>query len=91
MQITNVNVNKIEKENSRLKGLATVILDDQIAIHNIRIIEGERGLFLAMPSRKIDEDKYTDIVHPITKDSRKMLENTILEKYKSCKNERSED
>lgn len=87
MKITNVNVNTVEKENSKLKGLATVILDDQIAIHNIKIVKGERGLFLAMPSRKIDDDKYADIVHPITKESRKMLEDVIFEKYRNKEDE----
>lgn len=85
MKITNVNVNKIEKENSRLKGIVTIILDDEIAIHNIRIIEGNNGLFIAMPSRKIDEDKYFDIVHPIKKETRNMIEETIIEKYEGGK------
>lgn len=82
MQITNVSINKIEKEDSKLRGMATIILDDQIAIHNIRIIEGNRGLFIAMPSRKIDDDKYEDIVHPITNDFRNKTQDIILKKYK---------
>lgn len=83
MEITNISVNKIEKENSRLRGMATIILDDQLAIHNIRIIEGDRGLFIAMPSRKTDEDKYEDIVHPITNDFRNKVQDIILEKYRN--------
>ena len=82
MQITNVSINKIEKEDSKLRGMATIILDDQIAIHNIRIIEGNRGLFIAMPSRKIDDDKYEDIVHPITNDFRNKTQDIILKQYK---------
>jgi len=82
MQITNVSINKIEKEDSKLRGIATIILDDQIAIHNIRIIEGNRGLFIAMPSRKIDDGKYEDIVHPITNDFRNKMQDIILKKYK---------
>lgn len=85
MKITNVNVSKIEKENTRLRGIATIILDDEIAIHNIRIIEGNNGLFIAMPSRKIEENKYADIVHPIKKEVRNMIEEKILEKYEGGK------
>lgn len=81
MEITNISIKKIDRENSRLRGMATVILDDQIAIHNIRIIEGNRGLFMAMPSQKIDDGKYEDIVHPITNDFRNKLQDMILEKF----------
>lgn len=82
MKITNVSVNKIEKEDSRCKGIATVILDDEIAIHGIRIIDGNNGLFIAMPSKKSNDDKYYDIVHPIKKEIREMLEKVILDEYK---------
>lgn len=85
MKITNVNVSKIEKENTRLRGIATIILDDEIAIHNIRLIEGNNGLFIAMPSRKLEENKYADIVHPIKKEVRNMIEEKILENYEGEK------
>ncbi len=52
MKITSVSIRKINKENSRMKGIATVLLDDEFAVHDIRIIEGDKGLFIAMPSRK---------------------------------------
>ncbi len=85
MKITNVKVNKVKKEDSRLRGLATITLDDEIVIHNIRIIEGEKGLFIAMPSRKVEENKYADIVHPIKKEIRNIIEEKILEKYEGGK------
>lgn len=85
MKITNVNVSKIEKENTRLRGIATIVLDDEIAIHNIRLIEGNNGLFIAMPSRKLEENKYADIVHPIKKEVRNMIEEKIFEKYEGEK------
>lgn len=85
MKITNVNVSKIEKENTRLRGIATIILDDEIAIHNIRLIEGNNGLFISMPSRKLEENKYADIVHPIKKEVRNMIEEKIFEKYEGEK------
>jgi len=81
MQITSVTVRKIEKEGSRMKGIASVLLDDSFAIHDIRIIEGDNGLFIAMPSRKTATGGYRDIAHPINPDVRKMFEESILEAY----------
>ena len=84
MQITSVTVRKIEKEGSRMKGIASVLLDDSFAIHDIRIIEGDNGLFIAMPSRKTATGGYRDIAHPINPDVRKMFEETILDAYKKA-------
>lgn len=85
MKITNVTVRKIEKEGSRMRGIASVLLDDCIAIHDILIIEGERGLFIAMPNKKIPTGGFRDIVHPINPETRTMLEETILKAYKESK------
>ena len=84
MKITSVNVRKIEKEGSRMKGIASVLLDECFAVHDIRIIEGDNGLFIAMPSRKTPADTYKDIAHPINPETRTMFEQTILEAYKSA-------
>ncbi len=81
MQITSVSVRKIEKEGSRMKGIASVLIDDSFAIHDIRIIEGDNGLFIAMPSRKTATGGYRDIAHPINPDVRKMFEDAILKEY----------
>ena len=81
MKITSVNVRKIEKEGSRMKGIASVLLDDSFAVHDIRIIEGDNGLFIAMPSRKTPDNEYKDIAHPINIEMRELLQNSILEKY----------
>lgn len=81
MKVTSVNVKKIEKENSRMKGIASILLDDMIAIHDIRIISGENGLFIAMPSRKTATGGYRDIAHPISSECRKMFEDAVLEEY----------
>ena len=81
MKITSVSVRKITKENSRLRGIASVLLDDSFAIHDIRIIEGDNGLFIAMPSRKTPTGDYRDIAHPINPDVRKMFEDAIFEEY----------
>jgi stage V sporulation protein G len=84
MKITSVTVRKIDKENSRMKGIASVLLDDNFAVHDIRIIEGDNGLFIAMPSRKTATGGYRDIVHPINPETRKQFEDAILEEYKKA-------
>ena len=81
MQVTSVSVRKIEKEGSRMKGIASILLDDSFAVHDIRIIQGDKGLFIAMPSRKTATGGYRDIAHPINPDVRKMLEDAIIEEY----------
>jgi len=81
MTITSVNVHRIEKEGSRMKGIASIVLDDAFAIHDIRIIEGDKGLFIAMPSRKTATGEYRDTAHPIKPEIRKMFEETIIAEF----------
>ena len=81
MKVTSVKVKKIEKEKSRMKGIAEILLDDMIAIHDIRIISGDNGLFVAMPSRKTPTGDYRDIVHPISQEARDIIEKAIVEEY----------
>ena len=89
MKITSVNVRKIDKEGSRMKGIASVLLDDSFAVHDIRIIEGDNGLFIAMPSRKTATGEYRDIAHPINPEVRAMFEEAILEAYEKAEDEPS--
>lgn len=84
MKITTVNVRKVEKDGSRMKGIASVLIDDCFAIHDIRIIEGDNGLFIAMPSRKTANGGYRDIAHPINPETRALFEEAILEAYKTA-------
>lgn len=84
MKITSVNVRKIEKEESRMKGIASVLIDDCFAVHDIRIIEGDNGLFIAMPSRKTATGGYRDIAHPINQEIRKQFEDEVLEAFKKA-------
>lgn len=84
MTITSVSVRKVEKDGSRMKGIASVLLDDAFAVHDIRIIEGDNGLFIAMPSRKTATGGYRDIAHPINPDVRKQFEEAILEEFKKA-------
>ena len=81
MKVTSLKVKKIEKENSRMKGIAEILIDDMIAIHDIRIISGDNGLFVAMPSRKTPTGDYRDIVHPISQEARDIIEKAIVEEY----------
>ena len=84
MEITSVTVRKEEKENSRMRGKASVLIDDCFVIHDIRIIEGNDGLFIAMPSRQKANGEYRDIAHPINQETRKMFQDKILEAYKNA-------
>ena len=81
MKITSVTVKKIDKENSRMKGIASVLLDDCFAVHDIRIIEGDNGLFIAMPSRKTANGEYKDVAHPISPEFRNELQDKILAEF----------
>ncbi len=81
MKITSVKVRKIEKEGSRMKGIASVVIDDAFAVKDIRVIEGENGLFIAMPSRKYPNGEYRDVAHPINAETRSIFEDAIIEEY----------
>ena len=90
MKITSVTVRKVEKEDSRMKGIASILIDDCFAIHDIRIIEGDKGLFIAMPSRKASDGEYRDIAHPINSETRDRIQNLILKKYEETASESEE-
>lgn len=81
MELTSVTVRKFERDGNRMKGIATVVIDNSFAIHDIRIIEGDNGLFIAMPSRKTATGEYKDIAHPINTDVRNMFQQAILDEY----------
>ena len=80
MQVTDVRVRKIEKE-GKMKAIVSITLDNEFVIHDITVIEGEKGLFIAMPSRKAADGEYRDIAHPINSETRDMIQNVILHKY----------
>ena len=84
MKITSVGIKKVEIENSRMKGIASILIDDSFAVHDIRIIEGEKGLFIAMPSKKTPTGDYKDIAHPINPEVRSMFEEAILKAYEEA-------
>lgn len=80
MQITDVRIRKIEKE-GKMKAVVSITIDEEFVIHDIKIIEGENGMFIAMPSRKTAEGEYKDIAHPIKSSTRELIQNLILQKY----------
>ena len=80
MQITDVRVRKVTKE-GKMKAVVSITLDDEFVVHDIKVIEGEKGLFIAMPSRKTTDGEYRDIAHPINSETRDRIQNLILGKY----------
>jgi stage V sporulation protein G len=82
MKITDVRVRVIGSE-SRLKGVATITFDNSFVVHDIKIIEGESGVFIAMPSKKMPNGSYRDIAHPINSETRKELEDAIIAEYEN--------
>lgn len=85
MKITSVKVKKLPEEaDSRLIGVATAVIDKVFIIKDIKIIKGDNGLFLAMPSQKMPDGSYNDICHPLNKDCRQLFEQAIFKEYDNC-------
>ena len=79
-EITDVRVRKVTKEGN-MKAVVSITIDDEFVVHDIKVIEGEKGLFIAMPSRKASDGEYRDIAHPINSNTREKIQSLILEKY----------
>lgn len=82
MKITNVRVHLVQKEDSKLKAVASITIDDCFVIHDLKVIEGNEGYFVAMPSRKTSDGGYKDLAHPINTETRQTLIDTIIEAFK---------
>lgn len=83
MQITDIRIRVVSKE-SKMKAVVSITFDDAFAIHDIKVIEGEKGLFIAMPSKKTPDGEYRDIAHPINMDMRTDIQEAVLAKYKEA-------
>ena len=83
MQITDIRVRKITKE-GKMKAVVSVTFVEIFVVHDIKVIEGEKGLFIAMPSRRSGDGEYRDIAHPINSEMRDKLQKEILEKYEEA-------
>ena len=90
MNITDVRIRKINDE-SKMKAVVSITFDDEFVVHDIKIIEGQNGLFIAMPSRKAADGEYRDIAHPINSGTREMIQTIILDKYESTLLENEEE
>ena len=82
MQITEERIRKVEKE-GKMKAVESNTIEEEFVVHDIKVIDGEKGLFIAMPSRKAADGEYRDIAHPINSDTRNKIQQIILEKYES--------
>lgn len=86
MQITDVRIRKIATD-GKMKAIVSVTFDNEFVVHDIKIIEGQNGLFIAMPSRKTPDGEFKDIAHPINTDTREKIQASILETYEKVINE----
>lgn len=80
IKITNINMKKIESEN-RCKAVVSIVINDAICINDIKIVEGQFGLFIVMPSRKKPNGEFKDVAHPINSEAREIIQKAIIEKY----------
>lgn len=86
MNITDVRVRKIANE-GKMKAVVSVTIDGEFVVHDIKVIDGDKGLFVAMPSRKASDGEYKDIAHPITSATRQLFQNVIIEAYNNTPDE----
>ncbi|MCT4632267.1 MAG: septation regulator SpoVG [Firmicutes bacterium] len=84
MNVTDVRIRKL-KDEGKMKAVVSVTFDDAFVIHDIKIIEGQNGLFVAMPSRKIGDTDYRDIAHPINSNTRSLISDVIFDEYEKAK------
>ncbi len=86
MQITDVRVRKVAKE-GKMKAVVSITIDNEFVVHDIKVIDGEKGLFIAMPSKKSIDGEYRDIAHPINSETRDRIQRQILDAYEMAANE----
>ncbi|MDR0569961.1 MAG: septation regulator SpoVG [Clostridiales Family XIII bacterium] len=90
MRITDVRVRKVSEE-GKMKAVVSVTFDDEFVVHDIKIIEGQNGLFIAMPSRKMGEGDFRDIAHPLISEMRNRIKDAIFAEYEKVLEEKGED
>ena len=81
MKISDVRVRLIQKEDSKLKAVASITIDECFVVHDIKVLDGDKGLFVSMPSRKTPDGQYKDVAHPLNTETREELSNTVLAEY----------
>lgn len=91
MKISDVRIRLVNKDDTRLKAVASITIDECFVVHDIKLIDGKEGLFMSMPSRKTPDGEYKDIVHPINTETREAIRGAILEAYEKALNEQPAD
>jgi len=86
MKVTDVRVRKVSNE-GKMKAIVSVTFDDEFVVHDIKIIEGQNGLFIAMPSRKMADGEFRDIAHPINSETRNLIQEAVFAEYEKAMNE----
>ena len=87
MQVTDVRVRRLQNQENKLKAVASITLDEEFVVHDIRVIEGDKGAYIAFPSRKGKDDQYRDIAHPIKQETRDHIQECVLKAYKEIPEE----
>lgn len=90
MNITDVRVRKVAKE-GKMKAVVSITIDNEFVVHDIKVIEGDKGLFIAMPSRKATDGEYRDIAHPINSETRSRIQELILERYAAAAEDEADE
>ena len=85
MNITEVRVRLVKKDDSKLKAVASITIDDCFVVHDVKILEGTEDYFIAMPSKKTPEGEYKDIVHPLNTETREQIKDIVLAEFKKVK------
>ena len=83
MQITDIKVRKVSQE-GKMKAVVSVTFDDAFAVHDIKVVEGDKGLFVAMPSKRMPDGEYKDIAHPISSEVREVIQTAVLKEYEKA-------
>lgn len=83
MNITDVRVRKMTKE-GKMKAVVSITIDDEFVIHDIKVVEGDKGLFIAMPSRRSADGEYRDVAHPINSNTRSTIQDTVIAAYEKA-------
>lgn len=90
MKITDVRIRLVSKEDSKLKAVASITIDECFVVHDIKVIEGKEGYFISMPSKKTPDGEYRDIVHPINTETREKIIEEVLKVYEKAEKEEHE-
>ncbi len=90
LNVTDIKIRLVEKESSKLRAIASIVIDDCFAVHDIKVIEGAGGVFAAMPSRRTPDGEFKDIAHPINTETREFVKDAIIAAYEKAVSEKAE-